>query len=100
MARLTMLPLLLGLLLAFGGVVLLGPIYIRLLQRLGFGKAIRVEGPGVPLGKAGTPTLGGMLIILVVMFLAMAHAHRGREHPDPDAGPGRGRRSWARSTTT
>ncbi len=67
-----MLPLLLGLLLAFGGVVLLGPIYIRLLQRLGFGKAIRAEGPASHQVKAGTPTLGGMLMVLVVMFLAMA----------------------------
>jgi phospho-N-acetylmuramoyl-pentapeptide-transferase len=66
------LPLLLGLLLAFGGVVLLAPVYIRLLQRLGFGKAIRAEGPAAHAIKAGTPTLGGMLIILVVMFLAMA----------------------------
>ena len=67
-----MLPLLLSLLLAFGGVVLLAPMYIRLLQRLGFGKAIRAEGPAAHAVKAGTPTLGGMLMILVVMFLAMA----------------------------
>jgi phospho-N-acetylmuramoyl-pentapeptide-transferase len=67
-----MLPLLLGLLLAFGGVVLLAPVYIRLLQRLGFGKAIRAEGPPTHAVKAGTPTLGGMLIVIVVMFLAMA----------------------------
>jgi phospho-N-acetylmuramoyl-pentapeptide-transferase len=66
------LPLLLGLLLAFGGVVLLAPIYIRLLQRLGFGKAIRAEGPPTHAVKAGTPTLGGMLIVIVVMFFAMA----------------------------
>jgi phospho-N-acetylmuramoyl-pentapeptide-transferase len=65
------LALLLALLLAFGGVVLLGPIYIRLLQRLGFGKRIRVEGPAAHAVKAGTPTLGGMLIVIVVMFLAM-----------------------------
>ena len=67
-----MLPLLLAVLLAFGGVVLLGPIYIRLLQRLGFGKQIRAEGPQAHAVKAGTPTLGGMLIVVVVMFLAMA----------------------------
>jgi phospho-N-acetylmuramoyl-pentapeptide-transferase len=65
-----MLPL--GLLLAFGGVVVLGPVYIRLMQRLGFGKSIRVEGPESHAVKAGTPTLGGLLIIVVVMFLAMA----------------------------
>jgi len=67
-----MLPLLLAVVLAFGGVVLLGPIYIRLMQRLGFGKAIRAEGPESHAVKAGTPTLGGMLIVIVVMFLAMA----------------------------
>lgn len=67
-----MLPLLLAVGLAFGGVVLLGPIYIRLLQRLGFGKQIRIEGPQAHAVKAGTPTMGGMLIVVVVMFLAMA----------------------------
>jgi phospho-N-acetylmuramoyl-pentapeptide-transferase len=65
-------PLLLAVVLAFGGVVLLGPIYIRLLQRLGFGKQIRIEGPQAHAVKAGTPTMGGMLIVVVVMFLAMA----------------------------
>jgi phospho-N-acetylmuramoyl-pentapeptide-transferase len=59
-------------LLAFTGVVLLGPIYINLLQRLGFGKQIRTDGPAAHYGKAGTPTMGGMLIVGVVLFLAMA----------------------------
>lgn len=67
-----MLPLLFAVLLAFGGVVLLGPLYIRLLQRLGFGKQIRIEGPEAHAVKAGTPTMGGMLLVVVVMFLAMA----------------------------
>ncbi|MGH2392585.1 MAG: phospho-N-acetylmuramoyl-pentapeptide-transferase [Candidatus Limnocylindria bacterium] len=67
-----MLSLVLAVLLAFGGVVVLGPIYIALMQRLGFGKAIRAEGPEAHAVKAGTPTLGGMLIVIVVMFLAMA----------------------------
>ena len=34
-----------ALLLAFIGMVLLAPIYINLLQRLGYGKQIRAEGP-------------------------------------------------------
>lgn len=66
-----MLPIVTALLLAFTGVVVLGPIYIGLLQRLGYGKAIRAEGPRHQ-GKAGTPTMGGMLLVIVVMFLAMA----------------------------
>ena len=61
-----------ALLLAFTGMVLLAPIYINLLQRLGFGKQIRTDGPEAHYGKAGTPTMGGMLIVGVVLFLAMA----------------------------
>jgi phospho-N-acetylmuramoyl-pentapeptide-transferase len=67
-----MLPIVVALLAAFAGVVLLGPVYIGLLQRLGFGKRIRSDGPEGHLSKAGTPTMGGMLLVVVVMFLAMA----------------------------
>ena len=67
-----MISIVVALLLAFTGVLLLGPLYIGLLQRLGFGKRIRTEGPESHQVKAGTPTMGGMLIVLVVMFLAMA----------------------------
>ena len=67
-----MLPIAVALLAAFAGVVLLGPVYIGLLQRLGFGKQIRSDGPEGHFGKAGTPTMGGMLLVVVVMFLAMA----------------------------
>ena len=66
-----MLPIVVALLAAFAGVVLLGPIYIGLLKRLGFGKQIRSDGPEGHFGKAGTPTMGGMLLVVVVMFLAM-----------------------------
>jgi phospho-N-acetylmuramoyl-pentapeptide-transferase len=68
----TLISILLALLLAFAGVVVLGPLYIGLLQRLGFGKRIRADGPESHHAKAGVPTMGGMLIVLVVMFLAMA----------------------------
>jgi phospho-N-acetylmuramoyl-pentapeptide-transferase len=68
----TLLPIVIALLLAFAGVIVLGPIYIGLLERLGFGKRIRTEGPESHSVKAGTPTMGGMLMVLVVMFLAMA----------------------------
>jgi phospho-N-acetylmuramoyl-pentapeptide-transferase len=61
-----------ALLLAFVGIVILAPIYIGLLQRLGYGKQIRTDGPESHYGKAGTPTMGGMLVVVVVLFLAMA----------------------------
>jgi phospho-N-acetylmuramoyl-pentapeptide-transferase len=67
-----MLPIVVALLAAFAGVVLLAPVYIGLLQRLGFGKQVRTEGPAGHATKAGTPTMGGMLLVVVVMFLAMA----------------------------
>src|ERR671911_1270272 len=47
-------------------------IVVALLQRLGFGKQIRADGPQAHYGKSGTPTMGGMLIVGVVLFLAMA----------------------------
>jgi len=68
----SLLQIVLALLLAFIGMVILAPIYISLLQRLGFGKQIRTDGPEAHYGKAGTPTMGGMLVVGVVLFLAMA----------------------------
>ncbi|MDQ3689842.1 MAG: phospho-N-acetylmuramoyl-pentapeptide-transferase [Chloroflexota bacterium] len=68
----TLVQVVIALLLAFIGMVLLAPIYISLLQRLGIGKQIRSEGPEAHFRKAGTPTMGGMLIVGVVLFLAMA----------------------------
>jgi phospho-N-acetylmuramoyl-pentapeptide-transferase len=56
-----------GLLLAFALVVILMPPYIRLLRHLGFAKQIREEGPQSHMIKWGTPTMGGLLIISVVL---------------------------------
>jgi phospho-N-acetylmuramoyl-pentapeptide-transferase len=58
-----------GLLLAFALVVILMPPYIRLLGHSGFGKQIRAEGPQSHMVKAGTPTMGGLLIIAVVLAI-------------------------------
>jgi phospho-N-acetylmuramoyl-pentapeptide-transferase len=56
-----------GLLLAFAIVVIIMPGYIRLLRHLGFGKQIREEGPDTHFVKQGTPTMGGLLVIVVVI---------------------------------
>jgi phospho-N-acetylmuramoyl-pentapeptide-transferase len=58
-----------GLLLAFAIVVILMPPYIRLLRATGFTKQIRVEGPEAHMVKSGTPTMGGALIIAIVLAL-------------------------------
>jgi phospho-N-acetylmuramoyl-pentapeptide-transferase len=58
-----------ALLLAFAVVVILMPGYIRLLRFAGMGKQIRAEGPESHMVKAGVPTMGGLLVIAVVLFL-------------------------------
>ena len=56
-----------GLLLAFALIVILMPAYIRLMHRIGFGKRIADYGPETHYVKEGTPTMGGLLIVVVVL---------------------------------
>ena len=56
-------------LLAFAVVVILMPSYIRFLRFIGMGKRILVEGPESHQVKEGTPTMGGLLLIGVVIAL-------------------------------
>jgi phospho-N-acetylmuramoyl-pentapeptide-transferase len=51
---------------AMGLATVLGAPLIAELRRRGLGKAISSEGPESHLSKAGTPTMGGMLVLLVV----------------------------------
>lgn len=60
-----------GILLAFAVVVVLMPAFIRLLRRLGMGKRIRLEGPETHYVKEGTPTMGGLLIVAVVLGIGL-----------------------------
>lgn len=57
--------------LAFLLAVIWGTPLIRLLKRQQMGKRIRVEGPQSHQVKAGTPTMGGILIILPVVFITI-----------------------------
>ena len=90
-----------GLLLAFALVVILMPPYIRLLRHFGFAKQIREEGPQSHMVKWGTPTMGGLLIIVVVLgiFLLLRWPVQGGIIA-PLATLAVGRACWARSTTT
>jgi phospho-N-acetylmuramoyl-pentapeptide-transferase len=45
---------------------LFGPRIIAALHRLKFGQSVRTDGPESHLAKSGTPTMGGILIILAV----------------------------------
>ena len=61
-----------GVLVSFAIVVVLMPAFIRLLKRVGMGKRIRIEGPETHYAKEGTPAMGGLLIVLVVLGIAGA----------------------------
>jgi phospho-N-acetylmuramoyl-pentapeptide-transferase len=60
-----------GILLAFAVVVVIMPAFIRFLRRLGMGKRIRLEGPETHYVKEGTPTMGGLLIVAVVLAIGL-----------------------------
>jgi phospho-N-acetylmuramoyl-pentapeptide-transferase len=47
--------------------VLISPIFIPFLRRLKFGQSIREEGPKSHQKKSGTPTMGGVMILLSII---------------------------------
>jgi phospho-N-acetylmuramoyl-pentapeptide-transferase len=71
-----------GILLAFAIVVVVMPAFIRLLRRLGMGKRIRLEGPETHYVKEGTPTMGGLLIVVVVIAIALVMELTGQDFVD------------------
>lgn len=58
---------------AFGISVLLCPVMIPFLKRLKFGQFVRNDGPKAHLKKAGTPTMGGIVILLSVTATALMY---------------------------
>ncbi|MGN0168288.1 MAG: phospho-N-acetylmuramoyl-pentapeptide-transferase [Acetatifactor sp.] len=52
--------------LSFAISALTGPVVIPVLKRLKIGQTVREEGPSAHLKKAGTPTMGGILILFSV----------------------------------
>lgn len=48
--------------------IVLGPLFIPLLRRLKFGQQVREDGPQSHLKKSGTPTMGGIIIMLALMI--------------------------------
>jgi phospho-N-acetylmuramoyl-pentapeptide-transferase len=54
--------------------LIMGPALIRYLQRLQIGQAVRDDGPQSHLSKAGTPTMGGLLIIASISISTLLWA--------------------------
>lgn len=65
---------LLAAIIAAGFVLLTGPFFIPELHKLKFGQSIREEGPKSHQAKSGTPTMGGIMIILGITLGTVAAA--------------------------
>lgn len=61
--------------------VLLSPIFIPFLRRLKFGQSIREEGPQSHLKKAGTPTMGGVMIVISIIITALIMTKKFSSEP-------------------
>jgi phospho-N-acetylmuramoyl-pentapeptide-transferase len=59
--------------------VLVSPFFIPFLKRLKFGQSIREEGPKSHQKKSGTPTMGGIIIVIALAlssyFIALYYGH-------------------------
>ena len=58
---------------AFAITLLIGPVMINLLHRLKFGQNIREVGPESHLEKSGTPTMGGVIILISIVAVSYTH---------------------------
>lgn len=56
---------------AFIIAIVISPFFIPFLRRLKFGQSIREEGPSWHQSKSGTPTMGGIVILLSVVLAAI-----------------------------
>src|SRR5690554_8003260 len=58
----------------------LGPKMIRSLQRLQIGQSVRTDGPQSHLSKAGTPTMGGALILVAITISTLLWGDLGNRY--------------------
>ncbi|AVF21674.1 phospho-N-acetylmuramoyl-pentapeptide- transferase MraY [Paenibacillus larvae subsp. larvae] len=59
---------------AFVLALIMGPLFIPILRRMKFGQQVRTEGPKAHLKKQGTPTMGGIIIILALALASLRFA--------------------------
>lgn len=65
--------------LAFVIALILGPLTIPVLRKLKFGQSIREEGPARHYAKAGTPTMGGVIILVAMVIPTLIYAGNSSE---------------------
>ncbi len=64
---------------AFLIVVILGPIFIPMLSKFKFGQTVRDDGPQTHLLKNGTPTMGGVLMIIAILITGLTRAQINKD---------------------
>ena len=69
----------LPILISFAITVLLSPFIIKYLQKLKFGQFVRDDGPESHLSKAGTPTMGGVIIVLAFTVTSLFYVKDHKE---------------------
>src|SRR4030065_770669 len=52
--------------------LVIGPYMIEFLKRYQIGQVVRDNGPRSHLSQSGTPTMGGLLIIMVILFATLS----------------------------
>ncbi|MDR3629871.1 MAG: phospho-N-acetylmuramoyl-pentapeptide-transferase [Desulfocapsaceae bacterium] len=62
---------------AFLVMLILGPVFIRAMQRFQIGQVVRDDGPQSHLKKQGVPTMGGLLIIFAISLSTLLWARLG-----------------------
>ena len=67
-----------AIIISFAVSVILCPIVIPMLRKLKFGQYIREEGPQSHQSKAGTPTMGGMIILASVIITSLIFMFVGK----------------------
>lgn len=60
-------------------VISLMPAFIKLLKRDGIGQQVRADGPKSHLVKQGTPTMGGMVMLVAALIAIFLFAHPTKE---------------------
>lgn len=66
-------------LISFLIVVILGPIFIPMLTKFKFGQTVRDDGPKTHLAKNGTPTMGGILMIVAILITGLTRSNIGSD---------------------
>jgi phospho-N-acetylmuramoyl-pentapeptide-transferase len=60
-------------------VIIIGPIVIPILEKLKMGQSIRRDGPKTHFKKSGTPTMGGIIMLIAIFFSVLITARWEKE---------------------